>query len=134
MFVVSPASPRRGSGLAVTGIRAPGVAPEFLRSATSRRNGFVYVIDIAPTILDLLGIDVPNEMEGRAMEVVHGPAHDQRVTTLVHANEEAVFRDGKVVTANNILLVLSIALAVAAAFVARAAPRSRASCASSPSR
>ena len=72
VFVVSPASPRRGSGLAVTGIRAPGVAPEFLRSATSRRNGFVYVIDIAPTILDLLGIDVPKEMEGRAMEVVHG--------------------------------------------------------------
>ena len=71
VFVVSPASPRRGSGLAVTGIRAPGVAPEFLRSATSRRNGFVYVIDIAPTILDLLGIDVPKEMEGRAMEVVH---------------------------------------------------------------
>ncbi len=123
VFVVSPASPRRGSGLAVTGIRAPGVAPEFLRSATSRRNGFVYVIDIAPTILDLLGINVPKEMEGRAMEVVHGPARDQRVTTLVHANEDAVFRDGKVVTANNILLALSIALAVAAAFVARARRR-----------
>ena len=106
VFVVSPASPRRGSGLAVTGIRAPGVAPEFLRSATSRRNGFVYVIDIAPTILDLLGIDVPKEMEGRAMEVVHGPAHDQRVTALVHANEEAVFRDSKVGLANNIAIVL----------------------------
>jgi len=123
VFVVSPASPRRGSGLAVTGIRAPGVEPELLRSATSRRNGFVYVIDVAPTILGLLGLDVPKEMEGRAMEVVHGPARDQRVTTLVHANEEAVFRDSKVVTANNIVLVLSIALAIAAALVARARRR-----------
>ena len=56
VFVVSPASPRRGSGLAVPGIRAPGVAPELLRSATSRRDGFVYVVDVAPTILELLGL------------------------------------------------------------------------------
>jgi hypothetical protein len=118
VFVVSPASPRRGSGLAVTGIRAPGVQPEFLRSATSRRDGFVYVIDIAPTILDLLGIDVPKEMEGRAMEVTKAPARDQRVTTLVHANEDAVFRDSKVGLANNTVITLAVVLALAAAVVA----------------
>jgi hypothetical protein len=118
VFVVSPASPRRGSGLAVTGIRAPGVEPEFLRSATSRRNGFVYVIDIAPTILDLLGIDVPKEMEGRAMEVVNGPARDRRVSTLVNANADAVFRDSKVSFANNVAITLSIVLALTAALVA----------------
>ncbi|HEY3671413.1 MAG TPA: hypothetical protein VGN51_10805 [Acidimicrobiia bacterium] len=118
VFVVSPASPRRGSGLAVTGIRAPGIQPEFLRSATSRRNGFVYVIDIAPTILDLLGINVPKVMEGRAMEVVNGPPHDQRVTTLVHANEDAVFRDSKVGLANNIAIALAVVLALVAALVA----------------
>lgn len=119
VFVVSPASPRRGSGLAVTGIRAPGVEPDFLRSATSRRNGYVYVIDIAPTILDLLGIDVPKEMEGRTMEVVHGPARDQRVTTLVHANEDGVFRDSKVGLANNVAITLAILLGVAAALAVR---------------
>ncbi|HLM18307.1 MAG TPA: hypothetical protein VK549_10825, partial [Acidimicrobiia bacterium] len=119
VFVVSPASPRRGSGLAVTGIRAPGIEPEFLRSATSRRNGFVYVIDIAPTILDLLGIDVPKEMEGRAMEVVRGPSRDERVTTLVHANEDAVFRDSKVGLANSIAIALAVLLALGAALVAR---------------
>jgi hypothetical protein len=119
VLVVSPASPRRGSGLAVTGIRAPGIAPEFLRSATSRRNGFVYVIDIAPTILDLLGIDVPKEMEGQAMEVVKSPAPDQRVSTLVHANADAVFRDSKVGLANNIAITLAVLLALACALVAR---------------
>ncbi len=118
VFVVSPASPRRGSGLAVTGIRAPGVAPDFLRSATSRRDGFVYVIDIAPTVLDLLGLDVPKAMEGRVMEVVPGPAQGERVNTLVRANEDAVFRDSKVMTANNIVLVLSIVLAAVAVLAA----------------
>ncbi len=124
VFVVSPASPRRGSGLAVTGIRAPGVQPEMLRSATSRRNGFVYVIDIAPTILQLLGLDPPAKMEGRPMEVVGGVAHGDRIDTLIHANEDAVFRDSKVVTANNIVLALTAALALAAIFVVapRAAP------------
>ena len=118
VFVVSPASPRRGSGLAVTGIRAPGIEPEFLRSATSRRDGFVYVVDIAPTILDLLGVDVPKEMEGRAMEVVNAPANDQRISTLVHANEDAVFRDSKVVLAGNIAIALAVLLALVAAWVA----------------
>jgi hypothetical protein len=119
VFVVSPASPRRGSGLAVTAIRAPGVAPEFLRSATSRRDGFVYVIDIAPTILHLLDIDVPKDMEGRAMEVVGGPPQGERITSLVHSNSDAVFRDSKVALANNIAIALSIVLGLVAALVAR---------------
>ena len=110
VFVVSPASPRRGSGLAVSGIRAPGVEPELLRSATSRRDGFVYVIDIAPTILDLLGYPTPSTMEGRTMEVVSGGvAHGERTDALIRANEDAVFRDSKVATANNIVLGLAAA-------------------------
>jgi hypothetical protein len=123
VFVVSPASPRRGSGLAVSGIRAPGVKPELLRSATSRRDGFVYVIDIAPTILDLLGLPTPSTMEGRTMEVVSGGlAHGDRIEALIHANEDAVFRDSKVATANNIVLGLAAALALATWFVLRRAP------------
>jgi heme/copper-type cytochrome/quinol oxidase subunit 3 len=124
VFVVSPASPRRGSGLAVSGIRAPGVAPELMRSATSRRNGFVYVIDIAPTILDLLGYPTPSDMEGETMEVVNGGvAHGDRIDMLIHANEDAVFRDSKVVTANNIVIGLSAALALAAVLAVRRARR-----------
>jgi hypothetical protein len=114
VFVVSPASPRRGSGLEVTGIRAPGVQPQLMRSATSRRNGFVYVIDIAPTILHLLGYGTPADMEGQTMEVVSGGvAHGDRLDFLIHANEEGVFRDSKVVTASNVLLALSAVLALA---------------------
>lgn len=117
VFVVSPASPRRGPGLAVTGIRAPGVAPDLLRSATSRRTGFVYVIDIAPTILQLLGIEPPAKMEGRVMEVRGGLAQGDRVDFLIHANEDAVFRDSQVAAANNIAIALAAVLALACAFV-----------------
>jgi hypothetical protein len=63
-------------------------------------------------------------MEGRAMEVVPGGvAHGDRVQWLVHANEDAVFRDSKVATANNILIGLAAALALAAWWVIRRAPR-----------
>lgn len=117
VFVVSPASPRKGPGLAVTGIRAPGVAPGLLRSATSRRTGFVYVIDIAPTILQLLGISPPAKMEGRVMEVRGGVSRDGRVDFLIHANQDAVFRDSKVAAANNIAVILAAVLALACAFV-----------------
>jgi hypothetical protein len=62
---------------------------------------------------------VPREMEGRAMEVVNGPSRDDRVSTLVHANADAVFRDSKVGVANNVAIGLSIVLALVAALVAR---------------
>jgi len=123
VFVVSPASPRRGAGLAVTGIRAPGVRPELLRSATSRRNGFVYVVDVAPTILQMLGLEAPAKMEGETMEVVGGVAHGDRIDTLIHANEDAVFRDSKVATVNNIVIALAALLALAAFLVVARAPR-----------
>ena len=98
--------------------------PELLRSATSRRNGFVYVIDIAPTILHLLGYGTPADMEGQTMEVVSGGvAHGDRLDFLIHANEEGVFRDSKVVTANNVLLALSAVLALVAFLATRRARR-----------
>jgi hypothetical protein len=119
VMVVSPASPRRGSGLTVTAIRAPGVSPELLRSATSRRDGFVYVIDIAPTLLDLLGLPTPSVMEGQVMEVVPGPARAARIASLVGTNEDAVFRDSKVGMMNNVAIGLAVALALFGALAAR---------------
>jgi hypothetical protein len=123
VFVVSPASPRRGSGLTVTGIRAPGVAPELMRSATSRRNGFVYVVDIAPTILQMLGLHAPAKMEGEMMKVVGGVAHGDRIATLIHANEDGVFRDSNVVKTGNIVIALAALLALATFVVVARAPR-----------
>ena len=94
VVVVAPAASRRGSGLTVAGVRAPGVAPGLLRSVTSRRTGFVYVADVAPTVLDLLGRSVPSDMEGRVMQVrAEDTSARERTDFLVSANEDGVFRD-----------------------------------------
>ena len=118
VMVVSPAASRQGSGLTVASLRAPGVAPGLLRSASSRRTGFVYTYDTAPTALDLLGIEAPKKMEGEVMES-RGGAGSNRITDLVHANTDAVFRDSKVALATTIVLVLSIVLALLAGLVAQ---------------
>src|SRR5262245_16425298 len=108
VVVVGPSASRRGSGLTVAAIRAPGVETGLLRSATSRRTGFVYVSDVAPTVLDLFGIATPDDMEGRTMQVrATGTKATERTDFLVRANQEAVFRDARVASANTVALVLA---------------------------
>ena len=41
----------------------PGLEPGLLRSGSTRRAGFVTLVDIAPTILDLVGVERP-ELDG----------------------------------------------------------------------
>ena len=72
VIVVGPAHSTRSPTLTVLGMQGPGIEPGLLRSATTRRSGFVQLIDVAPTILDLMHIDRPTSMEGRPVEV--GPA------------------------------------------------------------
>lgn len=43
----------------------PGFRGGVLRSASTRRDGFVQLIDVAPTILDVLGIERPDRMVGQ---------------------------------------------------------------------
>jgi len=118
VMVVGPAASRQGSGLTVASVRAPGVAPGLLRSASSRRTGFVYTYDTAPTALDLLGIKAPTKMEGEVMES-RGGAGTDRISRLIHANTDAVFRDSKVALATNLVLVLAILLALLAGLAAQ---------------
>ncbi len=67
MIYALRAPPPGGLKLIPTGILArdfEGV----LYSPTSRRDGLVTGTDVAPTLLDHLGIDVPDEMQGRILE------------------------------------------------------------------
>jgi len=49
-------------------ISGPGFGrSKHLTSATTRRSGLVSNYDVAPTILEYLGVDVPSEMEGAAV-------------------------------------------------------------------
>ena len=94
--------------------RAPGLEPGLLESATTRRAGVVQLSDVAPTVLDLFGLDVPTEMEGRPMRRSGtGGSVDDRVTFLVDTAREAELRDRVNPYASTILTVGVIALAVA---------------------
>jgi hypothetical protein len=109
VMVVGPSPPLRESRLTVAALRAPGVDPGLLRTGTTRRAGFVQLIDIAPTILDRVGVKDPDSMEGRAAEVGRGggSAADRRAF-LEDADAAAQFRDER----NPALLLLFVVVHV----------------------
>ena len=62
-----------------TGILGPGFRARVLFSPTTRRTGLVAVTDMAPTVLDFLGVEIPKQMEGRVIEArPDGNAEDVR--------------------------------------------------------
>ncbi|HEY8545347.1 MAG TPA: hypothetical protein VIL36_09885 [Acidimicrobiales bacterium] len=95
VLVVSPVAPAGSPALALVGLRAPGVEPGLLQSATTRRDGYVHLADVAPTILTLLGEEPPDDIEGRSFQV-GGGATDGRVDRLVDETDAAGFRDAMV--------------------------------------
>jgi hypothetical protein len=116
VVVTAPLASRASGGLAVTSVRAPGVEPGFLKSGTTRRSGFVDVVDVAPTVLSMLGIARPDSMEGRVMSV--GSTADDgsgRIDALIQTSRDSVFRDNNQGAAALALVVLCALLAFAAA-------------------
>jgi hypothetical protein len=114
VLVVAPVPPSGNRSVTVIGLRAPGVDAGLLRSATTRRSGFVTLADVAPTILDQLGIAAPESMEGRPMldDAGHGSAAD-RVALLEQANVDGQLRDDLVNPVTATVLWTAIALAIA---------------------
>lgn len=99
VIVVGPTPPQRALGLTVAAVQAPGFEPALLRTGTTRRSGYVQIIDIAPTVLDLLGLERPSSMQGRPFETGRrGGDASERREELVDANEAAVFIGGVVAT------------------------------------
>jgi len=95
VVLVTPAVSRVRGGLGVVAVRAPGTDPGLLTSPTTRRSGFVQLTDVAPTILDLFGLPVPIEMEGRPVEAGRrgGAGTEARVDFLVDQEAAGTFRD-----------------------------------------
>src|SRR3954452_24214169 len=62
-----------------TGLLGPGFRAKVLYSPTTRRTGLVAATDMAPTVLDYLGVKEPKQMEGRVIEArPDGNAEDVR--------------------------------------------------------
>jgi hypothetical protein len=118
VIVVGPVSPEARPALTTVAVRAPGFAPGLLRSTTTRHDGFVNMVDVAPTILELFGLDRPDAMEGRRMETGDtGGTLASRESFLVDSNEDGLFRDGQVGASMLVIIVVACVLAVATALV-----------------
>jgi hypothetical protein len=113
VMVVGPAHSTRAVTLTVLGMQGPAIEPGLLRSATTRRSGFVQLIDIAPTILDQLDVERPTSMEGRPVEVgSDGGSASERRELIVRADEAAQFRDLRVGEVQTAAVVFAAALAL----------------------
>jgi len=115
VLVVAP-SPQSGDrSVTVAALRTPGGGVGLLRSATTRRSGFVTLVDVAPTVLDLLGIKRPQSMEGRPWRVGRtGGDAAERQDYLVQANADSLFRDELVNPVTAAVIWTSIVLVLAA--------------------
>lgn len=113
VLVVAPSSPAEGVHLTVAALRAPGVAPGLLRSASTRRSGLVTLPDVGPTVLGLLGLPRPASMEGRRFEVGR-PGRGVSVARLVEVDREARVRDRMFTPVATTFVGAQVALSLAA--------------------
>lgn len=119
VIVLAPTSGRPGGdGLTVATVAGPGVVPGVAVSATTNRQGYVTLPDVAPTVLGALGVEEPASMNGTPITVSEartpGPA---LLEEMAAANEIATFRDdatGPFSVAFIVFQLLTYALAAAA--------------------
>ncbi len=118
VVVVGPYHARSRVHLTVAGLRAPGLEPGLLRSASTRRSGFVSLVDVGPTVLELLDVNRPSSMEGRPFErgATGGDATERR-EFLIEANRAASFRDRMVTPVTTAFVVFNVVLSFVAGLV-----------------
>ncbi|HKP89446.1 MAG TPA: hypothetical protein VJT75_05670 [Thermoleophilaceae bacterium] len=68
LILIVRAPPAGVLRLLPSGMLGPGASGDVMWSPTTRRLGLVAATDYAPTVLDYLGIDVPEKMQGRVIE------------------------------------------------------------------
>ncbi|MGN6693032.1 MAG: hypothetical protein ACTHN0_02550 [Aquihabitans sp.] len=111
VMVLAPTAP---GGLGVASLQAPEIDGGMLRSASTRRKGYVYLADVAPTVLELLGRPTPDGIEGTPMDAV--PARGDRMARLERQADAAQVRAARLplVVTLVILALLVLVLVVAA--------------------
>lgn len=111
VVVLAPAGPRAREQLTVAALAGPGIEPGVAKSGTTRRDGFVTLADIAPTVLAALGVAIPDSMTGTAITSTgRGEPVPQLVERFVTANEVALFRDDVTGPVTVTFIVLQVAV------------------------
>lgn len=118
VLVVAPYNRRNDRDLTVAALGGPDVEPGYMRSASTQRSGFLTLVDVAPTLLDRMGIARPTAMEGRpAVDVASGEGIDERIDHLVSLNDASRFRE-RLLTPTTTVVVLLLAVCVALGLMA----------------
>ena len=125
VIVTGPSDPWDGVHLAVAALRAPGVRPGLLDSATTRRPGYVTLPDLGPTVLDLLGLSRPDSMEGRPYDVHPRSWAGPPLARFVEADRETRFRDRMLGPVAGAYVTIEIVLSLVVAYVLARHPRRR---------
>jgi hypothetical protein len=116
VMVIGPTDPSGHSQLTVASLRAPGTRPGLAVSDFTRRSGFVSIVDIGPTILDVFGVAAPDSMEGRPIDFGRtGGSFADRRSFLIDSNVGAVFRDARIGPVTIAFIVAQVFLTLAAA-------------------
>ena len=112
VVVVGPYATGESTALTVVGVRAPEVEAGLLSSGTTRRAGFVQTVDLAPSILSLVGVEPPTSMEGTLMERrgSGGDSLSDRSHFLVEADLAAKFRDSALGLASILFVLVQLVL------------------------
>jgi hypothetical protein len=94
VVLVSPVAPAGPDQLVVAALAGAGIDPGLARSGTSRRDGYVTLPDLGPTVLDALGIDKPDVMNGAPIASAGGGSPDAATfRSLADDNVRALFRN-----------------------------------------
>ncbi|MGH9228174.1 MAG: hypothetical protein ACRD07_05465 [Acidimicrobiales bacterium] len=118
VLMVGPYNLPGDRDLTVAALRVPDAGAGYLRSASTQRAGFLTLVDVAPTVLDVLDIERPDGMEGRPAEVVRsGASLDDRVDTLVTNNAASRFREQLLFPTTLVVVVVMAAVCSAAVVV-----------------
>lgn len=94
VVVISPVAPRSGETLTPTAVRGESFRSGLLTSGTTRRPGYISLPDIAPMILDTLGIEKPVAMSGSPIRADNdGDLSVGRYERFSELNRATRFRD-----------------------------------------
>ncbi len=118
VLVVAPYNRSESRDLTAVAMRSPGSESGYLESASTQREGFLTLVDIAPTVLNTFDIDRPVAMEGRPAEVAESSTSlSGRIHRLVSLNDASRFRE-RLLVPTTVVIVLILAFVLAGTVVA----------------
>lgn len=122
VMIFSPMGGPEAPALGLVLVRAPGAGGGLLRSATTRRDGYVQLADIAPTIVELFGEEPPADIEGRPFRQAGSDRSAGRIAALAGAVADARFRDRMIPIVSLTFTALLALLTLGAAMRSRLGP------------